>query len=90
MMKRVHANVDGRVQGVGFRFHTQFLASEKNVTGWVRNKLDGTVEIEAQGDSNNIESFLSSVEQARFPAKVTSLKSKEIELNDKEVKFSIR
>ena len=42
--------VHGRVQGVGFRFWTLRMAEQRGVSGWVRNRLDGTVEVHAEGD----------------------------------------
>jgi len=41
---RAHAIIRGRVQGVFFRGETQQAARNIGVTGWVRNKTDGTVE----------------------------------------------
>lgn len=41
--------VNGRVQGVGFRYYVQQQAKLLNVTGWVRNTVDGGVLIMAQG-----------------------------------------
>lgn len=44
------ARIHGRVQGVGFRYHTQTTARSLGIVGWVRNRRDGTVEIRAEGD----------------------------------------
>jgi acylphosphatase len=41
--------VFGDVQGVGYRLATQRLASELGLSGWVRNREDGSVELEAEG-----------------------------------------
>lgn len=45
----LHAIVEGRVQGVGFRMYAQRSAAALGLTGWVRNKFDGRVEIWAEG-----------------------------------------
>lgn len=47
---RVRAVVAGRVQGVWFRESCRREAERLGVTGWVRNRGDGSVEIEAQGN----------------------------------------
>jgi acylphosphatase len=41
--------VSGRVQGVGFRFFTQHAAEKLKVSGYVRNRMDGCVEVFAVG-----------------------------------------
>jgi len=89
-MIRYHVIVDGKVQGVGFRYFTQVKARQHRLTGWVRNKLDGTVELEIQGAHDQIDSFLSSLENAHFPAKVSKLKSNEIKTITTEISFSVR
>lgn len=48
-VKRFHARVEGRVQGVGFRYFVSQAASELGVRGWVRNRWDGSVELVAEG-----------------------------------------
>ena len=48
-MKRIHLIVHGRVQGVGFRFFVTREARSLGLDGTVRNRPDGTVEIEAEG-----------------------------------------
>lgn len=50
MKTRVHIWVNGRVQGVYFRFATQGEALKHDVTGWVRNTPDGRVEAVFEGD----------------------------------------
>lgn len=57
-MKRVRVIVDGRVQGVGFRYHVANGAKEHNIKGFVKNLPDGRVEINAEGESENIHHFL--------------------------------
>jgi acylphosphatase len=47
--------VDGRVQGVGFRYFAREAATREGVNGWVRNLGDGRVEIFAEGDDAAIE-----------------------------------
>jgi acylphosphatase len=62
-MKTLHIIVTGRVQGVGFRFHTQTSAAENELTGWVKNREDGSVEIMAQGQSGHLEVFLNALKK---------------------------
>lgn len=55
--------VRGRVQGVGFRATATILAAEMQLTGWVKNKADGTVEIIIQGNSAKINEFIERIKQ---------------------------
>jgi len=54
----------GRVQGVGFRFTAQRLADRHRLTGFVRNQRDGTVEMLAQGESEDINDCIAEIQQA--------------------------
>ena len=56
-MIRKHIIAHGRVQGVGLRFTVTGFAKKYNVTGWVRNLYDGTVEMEVQGLDHRVNSF---------------------------------
>ena len=56
-MKNVLINIQGTVQGVGFRPFVYRLAHELNIKGWIINSSAG-VEIEAEGDESNVENFL--------------------------------
>jgi len=54
----VHLLIHGRVQGVGFRYYTQEIASELGLAGWVRNMPDGAVEAYAEGSRQALEAFI--------------------------------
>jgi acylphosphatase len=69
-MDRVHLIVQGIVQGVGFRYHTQNEATRLGVTGYVKNLPDGTVEIVAEGASPAVAQFLDWAKQGPPPAHV--------------------
>ena len=53
-----HVLIHGRVQGVGFRAWVWRTASELGLTGWVRNRRDGTVEALFEGASADVEDML--------------------------------
>lgn len=57
-----HLAITGRVQGVGYRNYLQHKARQFGVTGWVRNRLDGSVEAVVQGPSEAVDAV---VERAR-------------------------
>ncbi len=57
--KRIHLFVRGRVQGVYFRATAQREARQHGLSGWVKNRLDGSVEIVAEGEEDDVKDFLS-------------------------------
>ncbi len=54
----LHAEVQGVVQGVNFRWYTQRRASDLGLAGFVRNLSDGSVEVVAEGPRGSLESLL--------------------------------
>ena len=55
---RLHAFVEGRVQGVGFRYFTIETAQQYSLTGWVRNRWNNKVEVVAEGELENLNHLL--------------------------------
>jgi acylphosphatase len=51
----LHFLIQGRVQGVGFRWFVQREASELKLRGWVRNTEDGNVEVVAAGEAGDLD-----------------------------------
>ena len=72
---RLHAIVEGRVQGVGFRAFVIDTANDLGVTGWVRNRWDGSVEVLAESNHATLEKLLSALRKGPRAAYVTQVKS---------------
>ncbi len=62
--------LEGRVQGVGFRWHTRLEARALGVHGWVRNREDGAVEAHVEGHPDRVEELLSWFEDGPSGARV--------------------
>jgi acylphosphatase len=58
-MRRVEASVKGRVQGVNFRYATRQRARQLDLRGWVRNELDGSVQVVAEGPEEDLKALVS-------------------------------
>ncbi len=58
MKKCAQISIQGKVQNVGFRYNTQVVAHEHNITGYVKNMRDGTVFVEAEGEESDLEKFI--------------------------------
>jgi acylphosphatase len=55
---RARVTVEGRVQGVFFRHHTQEIAYQLGVKGWVKNRRDGSLEALFEGHKENVEQII--------------------------------
>lgn len=53
-MAKLHVQVRGRVQGVGFRWFTRVAARRLQLAGWVMNRSDGSVEVAADGPEEKL------------------------------------
>ncbi len=71
MIARHRYLIEGRVQGVGFRYATVRQAERLGLTGWVRNLPDGRVEVEAHGDGRAVDTLENWLRQGPAQAGVT-------------------
>lgn len=55
---RAHVLIEGRVQGVFFRAYTQDEARRRKVSGWVKNRFDGSVEAVLEGEKADVEALI--------------------------------
>ncbi len=78
---RVHARATGLVQGVGYRYFVFNTAQKLNLSGWVRNCVDGSVEVEAQGRRADIAQFLTQLKLGPRWAQVSGVNAQSIELH---------
>lgn len=90
-MARSHIVVHGRVQGVGFRATTKQIAEQLELKGWVKNKSDGSVEIEAEGDSASLKEFVDQLNEGPTPfAKVQAIDIEDFDSEEGYEKFKVK
>jgi acylphosphatase len=89
MEKRIRVIFRGRVQGVGFRFTAEAVASSLNITGWVKNLHSGEVEIVAEGQEEDLKKFVSDIE-GQFSTCITDKEIKWEEPSSEFKEFGIR
>lgn len=70
---RARLVVRGRVQGVWFRGATEEEARRLDVVGWVRNRVDGTVEVEVEGPHEMVEALIAWAHRGPSAARVTDV-----------------
>jgi len=73
-----HLVISGRVQGVGFRYSMSEEAERLGVTGWVRNRRDGTVEAVLDGATDAVDAVLAWARRGPRGASVTEVEVTEI------------
>lgn len=66
--------IEGLVQGVGFRYFMQRSARTLGVTGWVRNRMDGSVEAVVQGSAEAVAAIIERARRGPPSAHVTDIK----------------
>ena len=71
--ERLHALVEGVVQGVGFRFFASYHAEELQLTGWVRNLWDGRVEVLVEGSRPVLEKMLENIKEGPRGSQVSKV-----------------
>lgn len=82
MKKCAHITIDGRVQNVGFRYNTQIIANEFNISGYVKNLSNGSVFVEAEGEESDLNKFINWCKKGPEWAKVEKVNIDYSPLND--------
>lgn len=67
------ARINGRVQGVGFRFFARQTANEFGISGYVRNLPDGSLEVVAESEEDVLKEFLEMLREGPRSARVTDV-----------------
>ena len=88
--KRLHAQVTGRVQGVGFRYYVMGEAGNLGLTGWVRNRLDESVEVIAEGEKEKLVLLVNALKQGPRSSYVHEVKETWSEATGEFPGFSVR
>jgi acylphosphatase len=87
---QMHVLISGIVQGVFFRAETQKKANENNVTGWVQNLDNGSVEAVLEGEKDNVNKVVEWCNQGPDPAFVSNVDTKELSPLSNFDKFEIK
>ena len=69
-MTAVRVRVTGRVQGVAFRYHARQEATRLGLVGWVRNEVDGSVELHLEGPRDVVDAMVAWCRQGPTAARV--------------------
>ncbi len=81
-MKHLDIKVRGKVQGVFYRASTKAVADQLGIRGTAKNEADGSVVIEAEGESALLDMFLDWCKEGPENAEVTAVETNEGELKN--------
>lgn len=74
--KQIHLVVRGRVQGVFYRASAAREAKRLGLTGWVKNRQDGAVEMVIEGEEDQVKDFLSWAQHGPSTARVENVETR--------------
>ena len=88
-MKALNVNIQGGVQGVGFRYYAEREAKRHGLKGWVRNHPDGSVQALICGEEDQLQAMLSWFRHGPPAASVTSVDTEDTQLETEPLDFQI-
>lgn len=88
--QQLHAIVEGHVQGVGFRYFVLEVAQQLQLTGWVRNLVNGNVELLAEGNRADLDKLYSAIQSGSPGSMVTNIIIEWLPVENTFTMFSIR
>jgi acylphosphatase len=74
-MKTLRVSIAGRVQGVGFRWWVEEEARRRGLSGWVRNRRDGSVEAVFSGDAAVVDDMVAACGRGPSSARVDKVET---------------
>lgn len=74
--------LSGKVQGVGLRYFIKSNAQKLRLEGYVKNLIDGRVEVVVQGEEENIEQFKKMILRGNGFSKVSKIEEEDLPLGD--------
>ena len=89
-LKIENIGVTGIVQGVGFRFTAESIASQLGLTGWVKNLSDGRVEAICEGDEEKLNEFLGKVKNSALKHYIRNIELEWLEASSEFKSFGLR
>jgi len=84
MAVRVRLRIFGHVHGVSYRYYARQRATSLGLSGWVRNRPDGSVEAEAQGSEDAVNRFIGWAREGPSQAEVERVEVDRVPLQDGE------
>jgi acylphosphatase len=87
---RLHASIEGRVQGVGYRAFVEQNAYALGLKGWVRNRWDGSVEVVVEGEQQVLEKLLAALYRGPRASNVASVQVEWLPATGEFSHFSVR
>ena len=82
-------SIEGRVQGVGFRYRAYYAAQTLELTGWVENEPDGSVTLEVQGDPAKFVQLFAMIQKSDY-IQITDIQEKDLPPEQWERGFSVK
>ena len=89
-MIQYEIKITGKVHGVGFRYFAHLKATETGIKGWVKNSREGGVIIVAQGDENNLNTFIDYLQIGPTRARVDKISKYKMQNSDEFLRFEVR
>lgn len=89
-MVRYHIIFKGHVQHCGFRYFTwKMVKKVGNLTGWIKNRMDGSVEMEVQGTEDHINNVLVRIKKGSGTIRVDEIQKEQIDVIPEEKLYQV-
>ncbi|MDG2470875.1 MAG: acylphosphatase [Pirellulaceae bacterium] len=89
MERQIKVVYHGNVQGVGFRYKTSQIAKAFQIVGYVKNLMDGSVELVVQGEKTTLSNFLTEI-QYRLANHIKLAEEVSLDIDSTLTEFKIR